>query len=117
MATKKSNPFDDISAKNEIPLAENYKNARSESEAFKLAKLESDAEINGQNLGVMGRFFGSKVNAQNNISGLIVIITSLIVIGSAVVGLWIGDINQTARENAMRFGILALGYLFGKVSK
>lgn len=87
-----------------------------------LALKESEnfgLNMNKQNLGVLGWLFGSKEHAKTNISGLASLTASIVVFASLCVSLRLNEtgISHDARENAMRLGILALGYLFGKTSK
>ncbi|WAK02794.1 hypothetical protein [Methylobacter sp. YRD-M1] len=77
--------------------------------------------MNGQNLGLLGKLFGSKSNATTNIAGL-----SALLAGSIAI-LCVGDIiylisTQGEKAKDLSSGLssiatLALGYLFGKSGK
>lgn len=99
--------------KAKTPQSDDY--AVREFESFE----KTNVHLNKQNLGVLGWLFGSKEHAKTNISGLASLTASIVVFASLCVALRISEkeISHDARENAMRLGILALGYLFGKTSK
>jgi hypothetical protein len=83
---------------------------------YKRGGKEYELAHNQQNLGLLGKLFGSNASAPTNIAGLIVVLSFVLYFGS----FWIA--NQTPELTNTRTALLglvgtALGYIFGSASK
>jgi hypothetical protein len=86
-----------------------------EQASYEQAALEHRLLENGQNLGWLGKFFGSGPNAPTNIAGFVVVACFM-----GIVATFFKEPNlQTSDLQKLLFGVMltALGYLFGSNSK
>lgn len=113
--------LDSIGADKEINKASTDNLAKSEERAYELymeeLKATSKIRENCQNLGYLGRFFGSKGNAVANITGLIAISSFLVLI--PIVFFHTGSPEDRKFLIQTIVGILgmAFGFLAGKTSR
>jgi hypothetical protein len=98
-------------AANQNPLV----TGQQEQASYEQAALEHRLRENGQNLGWLGKFFGSGPNAPTNIAGFVVV--------ACLIGIFTTFLKdpsaQTGELQKLLLGVLltALGYLFGSNSK
>lgn len=89
--------------------------AQQETEFFRESGAQFQLQHNRQNLGFLGKFFGSSASAPTNIAGIVVIVALLILGASLFVG---GDAEITEARKLL-FGLItsALAFIFGAASK
>jgi hypothetical protein len=100
-----------INESNQNPLA----TGQQEQASYEQAALEHRLRENGQNLGWLGKFFGSGPNAPTNIAGFVVVACLI-----GIFATFLKDPNpQTGELQKLLLGVMltALGYLFGSNSK
>lgn len=86
-----------------------------ETEFYKQAGAQERLRHNEQNLGYLGKFFGSNSSAPTNIAGLVVI-CSLIIL---VISLFFTGNSEMAEARKWLIGLItsALSFIFGAASK
>jgi hypothetical protein len=100
-----------IDKSNQSPLV----TGQQEQASYERAALEHRLRENGQNLGWLGKFFGSGPNAPTNIAGFVVV--------ACLIGIFITAFKEQTLQigelQKLLLGVLltALGYLFGSNSK
>ena len=89
--------------------------AQDETDFYKQAGIHERLRHNEQNLGFLGKFFGSNASAPTNIAGLVVI-CSLIIL---VISLFFTGNTEMAEARKWLIGLItsALSFIFGAASK